>query len=111
MSSKSSIEIKGLDEAKKTLETLAQKAKKLDGTHTVPTPDLFTPVFMARFTDFASFKEMVEQSGFEISTQDDFEKLPEDQWDVFIRGKTKFSSWQEMLKRGGEEYVISQLGL
>ena len=41
-----------------------------------------------------------------IENQKDFEALPEEKMDAWVRKATKFSSWQEMLDTATDKYVM-----
>ncbi len=85
----------GFDDAIRRLRELQRRAEALDGEHAVPMSELFNDEFMLRNTEFTSMGAMFSASGFEIETQDDFAALPADQWDMFVRERTRFSSWRK----------------
>ena len=106
-----SANITGLDDLQKKLQQLAANAKALDGKHNVGLNELFPPSFVRRYTQFASIDELFAQSGFKVETQADFEAVPSDQWDIFIKGHTQFASWQQMKEKAGAEWTKGKLGL
>ena len=101
-------QIKGLGDFEQELKNLDKKFKKIGGTHSVPMEELLSPDFMVRFTNFSSFDELIEKSGYVIETQEDFDKIPDNEWDSFIITQTQFSSWQNMLELAGSEFVQKQ---
>lgn len=104
--------IEGLDRLQHKLADLGKKAKELDGEHSVPLTELLPPDFMARHTDFPSAQEMFDKSGFEIESKEDFDELRESgKLDAFIRSRTRFLSWKEMLTAASGEWTSKQLGL
>ncbi len=108
-----SMKITGLDELTRKLKSLERKAKALDGTHQVPLSDLLSVSFLGRYTKFASFSEFEDkilENGFSIETQQDFENLPESEWNLFIARYTHFSSWDELIQKAGAEWAKKQLG-
>jgi hypothetical protein len=105
-----SIKISGLDELQRKLEGIARRARELDGTHNVPLNDLATPEFMRHYTDFSSINEMMEASGFQVRSIDDFKQIPDDEWDAFIARRTRFSTWKEFLQKAGVGYIKDKLG-
>ncbi len=105
------IRIEGMDRLQRKLKDLGRKAQELDGEHHVPLAELLSPDFMARNTDFGNAQEMFDEGGFKIESQDDFEKIPDVEWDAFVAARTQFSNWEEMLTAATGEWTSKQLGL
>ncbi len=87
---------------------------KLTGYYTLPTEteprlfdfnDVFDAAFMRRYTRYRSFEKFLAGGGFSIACQKDFEELPEEKMDAFIKKASKFSSWQEMLDFATDKYA------
>ena len=53
-----------------------------------------------------AIKIFLQGSRFKIENQRDFEALPEEKMDAWVRKATKFSSWQEMLDTATDKYVM-----
>jgi len=104
-----SMQITGLDELQRKLQELADGADALSGEHALPISELLSPAFLATCTLFNSADEMFEKSGFKIESQADFEAIPDEQWDDFIRGNTSFPSWNEMLQAAGASWAKTKL--
>jgi hypothetical protein len=102
--------INGLDEAMKKLNDLQKKAESIN-KQSVPISEVLTPSFLLRHTPFGSAEEMYEASGFRIETPEDFEAVPDDEWDAFIRSISSFADWQSMLNEAGKEWATKKLGL
>lgn len=98
------IEIEGLDDLQDQLEQLAE----LEGG--VPMGEIFTPEFMVMYTEFDSFDEFIEESPWSVESREDFEAIPEDEFDEYIREHTDFPSWEVMYQTGGERYFERKLG-
>jgi hypothetical protein len=49
-------------------------------------------------------------SEFQLESNEDFDLIPEEELDEFVRSHTRFSNWREMLDKAGEEYVFRKLG-
>ncbi|MDD6382254.1 hypothetical protein [Mitsuokella sp.] len=90
-------------------------AIKITGYYKLPhqtTPELvdfdevFSTSFMRRYTRFRTFEKFLQGGRFGIKDQRDFEALPEEQMDEWVRKCTKFSSWQEMLDIATDKYVM-----
>jgi hypothetical protein len=103
--------IEGIDEFKRKLADLRKRGEDLHGRHEVALNELFSPTFMARHSQVASFEELIEVSGFHVETQDDFEKIPDDSWDDIVARYTDFSDWEEMKAKALELWVAEKLGL
>lgn len=101
------IRITGLDEFRRKLERLSRNAQNVSGP--VAFDDLFPPEFMRRYTDFPTIQAMADASGFKIESQQDFEAIPDADWDAFVRSRTRFQTWQDMQVKAGEEYVVRRL--
>jgi hypothetical protein len=67
----------------------------------LPIQELLTPEFLQSFSSFQNVTEMFAKSGFFIETAEDFARIPEHDWDAFVRAKTSFSSWKEMGEAAG----------
>jgi hypothetical protein len=103
-------EISGLDAVRRSLAELRDRAEAIAGEQEVSISELFPPDFMAAHTEFDTWEGMFSASGFSVETAEDFEKIPDEQWDTFVRTHTKFANWHEMLSAGSEEWVARKLG-
>jgi len=104
------IEIKGLEEAKRKLEELQRKAKDLQGKQGVSFAELFPSEFIRKHTDYESFENLLDASGFNLESQEDFEHIPDEEWDTFIKTHSRFATWKEMLRIAGQEYIARKMG-
>ena len=93
------------------LEELQKKMNKLSKTNDVSFAELFNSKFMRRYTEFSTFEELLEKGGFEVESEEDFEAIPEDDFDLHISKHTSFSSWEEMLSTAGQEWLKDQIDL
>lgn len=64
-----------------------------------------------RFLMQTAAKAMADESGFKIESQQDFEAIPDADWDAFVRSRTRFQTWQDMQAKAGEEYVVRRLNI
>lgn len=103
------VEIKGLDGLESELSNLQNRIESLGGE--VPMQELFTDEFMENYTEFGTFEEFLEESRWNVETQEDFERIPEDEFDGYVDEKTGFDSWEMMLSVAGREYVMRQINL
>jgi hypothetical protein len=99
------------EDALRGLRKLQRRAQQLDGHHEVGFADLFPDEFMLRSTDFPSIASLVEASGYSIESQEDFEAIPEAEWDRLIQDRTRFESWEGMLRAATQEWALRQLDL
>jgi hypothetical protein len=106
-----SIKITGLKEIGRKLDDLSRRAEEIDGTNEVPINDLFSTLFISRCSKYSSAEEMFEASGYKIETQEDFDAIPDKEWDEFIKNNTEYASWEEMLQAASAEWVKKKIGL
>ena len=78
------------------------------GPQLVDFDEVFETSFMRRYTKFRSFDKFLNGGKFRITSQQDFEALPEEIMDAHVRATTRFSSWQEMLDVATDKYVLHQ---
>tara|TARA_B100001750_G_C15247948_1_gene466302 strand:+ start:63 stop:374 length:312 start_codon:yes stop_codon:yes gene_type:complete len=93
------------------LDALQKRLKKLSNTKSIPFEEMFSPSFMRSNTRFSNIENMFEASGYKVETEEDFEQIPDKEWNEFISSETKFKSWDDMIHAAGGEYVAKQLGL
>lgn len=99
------------DEVIRRIADLRRNAQRLHGEHELKFTELFPDEFMLRNTEFPTISALIEASGFKVESKDDFTAIPEAEWDEHIRTHTRFSSWSEMMKVAGEEWVMRQMNL
>ncbi|AYC51936.1 hypothetical protein EI976_05390 [Bacillus licheniformis] len=100
----------GFKEFDRKLKKMQQKASELEKGQELQLNELFTDSFMKKNTKFSSLDEMLDKSPFTIETQQDFESIPDDLWDDFVRENSKFFNWEEMQQEAANKYVAKQLG-
>jgi hypothetical protein len=105
-------EMKGFDKVQRRLDDIAKRASELDGKQqTVPLSELLNNGFIAEHSSFASFDELLAASPFKVATKEDFEAIPDAEWDTYITANTSFGSWEEMQRKAASEYLVKQIGL
>ena len=92
------------------LDKLQRKLKKLDGTHSVSFDELFNASFMNKYTQHSTIVEFFDEGGFEFETEEEFEKISEEEVDKHVQNVTNFATWREMLNKAGENWVAKELG-
>ncbi|SRR6266516_2962879 len=104
------INIDGIESVLQNVDRLLQKVAGV-GNGPISLRELFPLIFLTRYTDFMSFEDMAQKSGFKLETEEDLASIPQDKMDAFIATHTQFSSWEEMLFKGYEEWTQRELGL
>lgn len=107
---KMEFEIKGLNKLEKKLDELQKNANQISGNNEVPLKDLFSETFMTKYTKFNTINDFFENSSFTVESTEDFDSIPESDLDTYVSNNTLFSSWQDMLNKGVEEWTSKQLG-
>ena len=104
MTDKTKFEMKGLEELSKNLDKITKKLESLKEQE-VSFSELFPSSFMMKYTQFRTIKEMVEKSPFKIESEEDFRNIPDKEWDNYVKEKTSFQSWDEMINKAEIEYL------
>lgn len=105
------IEFEGFDELEKSLEEISRKAQEMEEGIEVSFNDLFDEAFMHEYTSSNNWDELLDNSGFVVETNEDFENIPEEEWDEYINKTTSFETWEEMIDKAYEIFTLNQLGL
>lgn len=98
------LDTSGFDELEKKLE-------EIGGSNKVSFGELFPDSFINKHTDFKTLEELFEESGYEVETEEDFNQIPEEDWDEFIANNTVFSNWEVMMKKAFQGWVKKQLDI
>jgi hypothetical protein len=101
---------KGFGDLSKKLNQLADNARALGDTKSASLTEILTPQFMSSHTRYQTANEFFEASGFKVDSQADFEAIPEDKLDAFVRSASSFSSWRELLNTAGAAWAKKKLG-
>lgn len=104
------MKINGIDKLSKELSRLGDNAKKLSKKDSVDFSELFNRKFLSKHSSFSSFEDLVDKSPFTINSNQDFEAIPDDEWEKFITENTDFSSWEDMKSEATQEWVAKELG-
>ena len=81
-------------------DEFTQKLKRIQGKHEVPLSELFTDDFIQQNTDFQTLEAMLDASGVKSAGQ-----IKGESFSAFIATRTKFASWDEMLKAGNTDHA------
>lgn len=105
------MKIKGLDKMRKQFKQLEKGLKELSATKSIPFDELFTENFMQKYTDYRSFDEFLKAGGYEVNSQEDFEKIDDAEFDSHVAKNSKFDTWEQMLGKATDQYVANKLKL
>lgn len=105
-----SIKLDGFDELSKQLKQMQKSAEELEEGQSISFVDLFHEGFMNKYTKFLSIDEFFDNSPFEFESNEDFDKIDENELDKYVVENTDFSSWEDMLGTAGQEHIAKQLG-
>lgn len=103
------MKITGLKEFQKKLDKLASNIKALDENNNVPLNEVLNDQFISKHTKFTSLSELIERSGFNVQSAEDFYAIPDDKWDEYIKSISRFSGWKEMLRNATELWAVKKL--
>jgi hypothetical protein len=103
--------IKGFDDLSNALKELSKNAEELGNAKSASLTEILSPDFIDQNTEFSTADEFFEASGLDVSSQEAFEAVPENELDAFVQSKTKFNSWREMLNAAGALWAQRKLGL
>lgn len=106
----SNFEVYGFDKLEKKLKQMENAAKEMDGVNEYSFEELFPPAFMRKYTSMQTIEEFLDNCGFPANTNEEFEAIPEDDFDIYVRDKTSFSSWENMQEKSAEELIKRRLG-
>ncbi len=65
---------------------------------------------MSLNTRFPTFESMLDASVWDVSSQGDFEAIPDDAWDEYVAATTDFDDWGDLLAAAAQEWTVRQLG-
>ena len=91
------------------LKRLQKNAKKLHGDNEISFEEMFNQTFMRKYTSFESFEKLLEAGNFTVESEYDFDSIPEDKLNDLIKSTTRFTSWNDMLSKAGEEWALKNL--
>jgi len=95
----------------KHLRELSQRAQELDGQHEMTLGELMSGDFVAGCSKFGNLQELFNASGFSLETAEEFQAVPDNEWDAFIATNTSYHSWAEMKSAAVREWARKKLGL
>lgn len=87
------------EKAQKQLDKLVSLGDRVSFT------DIFPPQFISEHSNFRTIEELFDKSGFKVESAEDFEAIPDNEWETFIIQNTNFSSWEDMQKSAGNSLI------
>ena len=105
-----SVKLKGFDEAIAKLDELSRNADRMSGSHNVGLDKLLTDEFMKKNTSFDNASDFFDKGGFSFKNSEEFKAIDEKKFNKWVKVKTKFNSWDEMIKAAFVEYFKKGLG-
>ncbi|MCM3396779.1 hypothetical protein M3638_02860 [Oceanobacillus profundus] len=103
-------EMNGFDELGKKLNQMQRAAKEMEKGEEVSFDVLFNQSFMLKHTQFNSFDELLEAGNFVVNSPEDFEAIPDDEFDKHIAKTTQFDNWEDMKTTAATDYAAKKLG-
>ena len=94
-----------------TLNDLQRNADDLSNGINVSFAELFPCTFMQKHTQFSSIDELVSAGGFKVESKEDFESIPDDEFNKHIASTTQFESWDDMINEAASQYAFKKLRL
>ncbi|MEX5367430.1 hypothetical protein WCE00_10735 [Acinetobacter haemolyticus] len=91
------------------LKKLSENAKKLAGQKEVSFGEIFNEGFIRANTNFENIDDLFMKAGFKVETKEDFENIPQEEIDSFVRENTKFDSFTNLHQEAFEAYVKKNL--
>lgn len=91
------------------LKKLAENAKKLAGQTEVSFGEIFNEGFIQTHTSFENIDDLFKKAGFNVETKEDFDAVPQEAIDTFVRDNTKFDSFTDLHQKAFDEYVKKNL--
>jgi hypothetical protein len=105
------ITLSGFDDFEKSIEKFQEDVKELEGQHNIPFDELFPASFMSNYTDSLSIEELIQKGNFDISSQEDFDRIPDDKKNSLIAMHTSFLTWNQMFTKASEEWLVRRLDI
>lgn len=95
------------NEFRKNLEQAMEEqlGLRLNEPNSIPFTEVFPEEFMKLYTEFETIEAFFEASPWTVEAQDDFRKIPEDEFDEYVDEHTDFPSWEIMLQTGQKRLI------
>ncbi len=100
-----------IDDLMDDFEEMRESAEGLDGNGPSSPSELFSPEFMAQYTGHESFEEFIDESPWTVESEEDFEEIPEEDFDEYVAENTAFGSEEEMTQAATKHWAAREIGL
>lgn len=91
------------------LKKLSKNLEELGNKKSIGLYELMSDNFVSKHSKYKSFDELLSSSPFTVETAEDFEAMPDDEWDSYINQNTDYDSWKEMQVKAFEYYAKKQI--
>ena len=71
--------------------------------------EILSESFMRQHTQYSSLRDMFSESGYNITSAEDFKHVPLSELDNLIANTTHFPSWSRMLEEAGRHYISRKM--
>jgi hypothetical protein len=87
-------------------DELINELDKLKEEGSIDFKELFVENFMIEYTKgkYKTYQDFFTSGGFSIGSQEEFENIPEEKLNEYVKKETDFQSWEEMLQKAGDDY-------
>ncbi|KSU10844.1 hypothetical protein LMG8526HA_02018 [Lactococcus lactis] len=92
------------------IKNLQKNLKKVSGLHSYDVSEILNDSFINENTNFQTLEKFVESSGFDWSSKESFEAIPDEAMDKFVNDNSRFSSWTDMMTTASQNLVAKKLG-
>jgi hypothetical protein len=101
--------LEGADGVLRKFADMSKRAGEINGSEVALT-EIFTPKFLSTCSKFTSTQEMFTAAGFSGLSQVDYDAMPREDLDAFVRSNTSYDSWEAMYGAAGAEYIRTKIG-
>ncbi|WP_232702048.1 hypothetical protein [Halobacterium wangiae] len=93
------------------LDDMHERAAAMEGQADLPLDEMFPPGFMQRHTHDDSIDAFLDACEWDVDSREAFADVPQDEFDDYVAGRTRFGDWDAMVGRAGEEWMARQMGM
>ncbi|EMA72646.1 hypothetical protein [Halorubrum distributum] len=90
-------------------DDLEDSIELVDGENEIEFEELFSHSFMRQYTKFDGIEEFFEESPWEVEDEEDFEEIPDDEFDEYVENTTILASWESMVEKAVEKWMADQI--
>ncbi len=105
------ISLNGFDELASKLNNLQTEIKNIEKGINVSFDELFTRSFMCKHTNSTNINDFLVSGGFSVKSKSDFEAIPDEELNSYVRSNSSFDTWKDMLTAATNLYIANKLKL